>query len=478
MSANATNIFISYGRADSRELAIRLRDDLLAVGYSVWLDLDEIAGGADWGQNIEDAIEHCHIMLALLSPASYHSQWCRAEQLRATRKGKRIIPLLTVTDAEVPLHLEHMNYLNFTDSTRYDEMFRDLLSDITANMAFRVSARSGLAQADIGATSSSPYKQQPRQLKKHSGSSDEKRTAPSFRRYLRQLRGEDWLGARFWWPYFLFYFTDIHALVDILQAEELASTFAQGNDFNNRWDKFVQLYFRPRTPDLFHAEGFRHALQPPVTNYAPIPVYLLFDLEAVILQPDVRFTDGNPQKTRKTYKTLAYFRDMPFEQIYHDSWFMPDEREEIMRYREAQVLIPERIGLEALQLIWLRSPAEYETLRELMSPQIWQKWSDKITARTDYHLFNNKRVYVQNAVLQLDSIRLRFNPCQQDCEPFVASARIEYADGNTLEWRNEAFLPEQDLLIHLPHKKPYTIQFLFDGDLAYSGKYQEEMQVV
>lgn len=474
MPTNDINIFISYGRADSRELAIRLRDDLLAVGYNVWLDLNEIAGGADWGQNIEDAIEHCHIMLALLSPASYNSQWCRAEQLRATRKGKRIIPMLSVKGAEVPLHLEHMNYLNFSDLNRYDEMFRDLLSDITAGMAFR--ALSSDSEEDESHRTSSPYKRS--RIKNRSGYTDEKHTAPSFRRYLRNLRQEEWLGARFWWPYFLFYFTDVHALVNILQTEELLAPFEDGKDFNNRWDKFVQLYFRPRTPDLFHAEGFRHALQAPVAKYTPIPVYLLFDLEAVILQPDARFSDGNPQKTKKTYKTPAYFRDMPFEQIYHDSWFMPDEREEIMRYREAQVLLPERIGLEALQLIWLRSPAEYETIHQLMPAQLWQKWHDKITTRTDYHLFNNKRVYVQNAILREDSIRLRFNPCQQDCEPFVARATIEFEDGEQIEWREESFLPEQDLLIHLPQQKPYSVQFFLDADLAYAGKYQPELQIL
>ena len=70
MPSTATNIFISYGRKDARELAIRLRDDLMAVGYSVWLDLDEIPGGADWSQQMEKAIEHRHSMLALLWPAT------------------------------------------------------------------------------------------------------------------------------------------------------------------------------------------------------------------------------------------------------------------------------------------------------------------------------------------------------------------------------------------------------------------------
>lgn len=474
MADNNINIFISYGRKDSRELAINLRDDLMAVGYSVWLDLNEIPGGADWSQKIEDAIEQSHIMLALLSPASYHSQWCRAEQLRATRKGKRLIPLLAVEGAEVPLHLEHMNYLNFADAKRYDEMFRDLLSDITAGIAFRAPSPSIIDYGQGGGMIATPYKSS-----RIKGSySDEKRTAPAYRRFLRDLRQEEWLGARFWWPYFLFHFTDMQNVVEILRSEELASLFGQGEDFNSRWDKFVKLYFRPRTPDLFHAEGFRSALQAPTKNYAPMPVYLLFDLEAVILHPEARFADGDPKHTQKTYKTPSYFKDLPFEQIYHDSWFMPDEREEIMRYREAQVLIPNSIGLEALQLIWVRSPAEYETLRQLMPAAIWHKWRDKITARTDYHLFNNKRVYIQHAALEKDHVRLRFNPCQFDCEPFVARAEIHYAD-DTVTWQQDNFTPDDhDLVIKLPRKDPYNVKFFLDSELAYQGQYQLETMLL
>lgn len=473
MPDNVTNIFISYGRADARELAIRLRDDLLAVGYGVWLDLNEIPGGASWSQNIEDAIEHCHLMLALMSTHSYNSQWCRAEQLRATRKGKRIVPLLVEVDAERPLHLEHINYLDFTEVSRYDEMFRDLLSDITAGVAFQ---QPGTLQTADG--KGSPFKQS--RLRKRSGYKDEKRAAPSFRRHLKALRQEDWLGARFWWPYFLFHFTDIHNVVDILKAEELASPFADGAAFHSRYDKFVRLYFRPRTPDLFHAEGFRPAVEVTSDKYAPIPVYLLFDLEAVICQPETRFAEGDPDKVKKTYKTASYFRDMPFEQIYHDSWFMPDERDEIMRCREAQALIPERIGLESLQLIWMRSPAEYETLHHIMPPELWHKWYDKITARRDYHLFNNKRLYVQSAILDAQQVRLRFNPCQRasDCGPFFTMLLVEYDDGERVEWQDEAYTPDHDLVFNLPRSDAYTVQLVLDGDVAYAGQYQPDMLIL
>ncbi|MEL7432913.1 MAG: DarT ssDNA thymidine ADP-ribosyltransferase family protein [Chloroflexota bacterium] len=476
MATHATNIFISYGRKDSRELAMRLRDDLMGVGYSVWLDLNEIPGGADWSQQIEDAIEHSHIMISLLSPASFHSQWCRAEQLRAMRKGKRVVPLMVIEGAEVPLHLEHLNYLDFTDRTRYDEMFRDLLSDITAGIAFKAPSVASYGQG--GGMSPTPYAPVAVPDVDEVGYSDEKRTAPGYRRFLRQLRQEPWLGARFWWPYFLFHFTDLENVVDVLQAGELRSKVGQGGDFASRWDREVNLYFRPRTPDLYHAEGFRSVLASVPDNYAPIPVYLLFDLEAVILQPEARFADGNPAQTGKTFSTPAYFSDLPFEQIYHDSWFTYDEREEIMRYREAQVLLPDKIGLEALQLIWVRSEAEYETLQTLMPTEVWHKWRDKITARTDYHLFNNKRLYVQNASLQPDHIRLRFNPCQVDCQPFVASAKITYSDGGVVEWREDDVLPQRDLVINLPREEAYTVEFYLDKQLAYAGRYMPELMVL
>ncbi|MEO1287498.1 MAG: DarT ssDNA thymidine ADP-ribosyltransferase family protein, partial [Chloroflexota bacterium] len=188
--------------------------------------------------------------------------------------------------------------------------------------------------------------------------------------------------------------------------------------------------------------------------------------------------DGNPEQTKKTYATPQYFRDMPFEQIYHDSWFMPDEREEIMRYREAQVLIPDRIGLEALQVIWMRSPAEYETLRSLMPPHLWYKWRDKITARTDYHLFNNKRTYVRYAALEQDQLRFTFNQCQYDCQPFTVEAIINYGDGDTVTWHQTDFLAEKDLTIQLPRKAPYSVELTLDGNIAYSGAYQPEIALL
>ncbi len=471
MRGAVTNIFISYSRKDSKELAFRLRDDLQAMGFSVWLDLSAMSGGSTWTREIQNAIEHCHVAIVLLSPGERTSHWCLSEQLHAIENGKHVIPLLAVPGTDVPMHLRPFNYLDFTVDAKYDEMFRDLRSDINAEFAFRHRSNPSAPSGE------SPFRQG--KLRSRSGYTDEKRTAPAFRRALNQLHNEDW-GARFWWPSFLFTFADVHQVAEILQADEILSRFGQGEDFNTRWDKYVRLYFRPRTPDLFRAEGFRPAAQMVPENYAAIPVYLLFDMEDVVCHKDSSFADGDPAQTKNTYKTPRHFNDLPFEEIYHDSWFTPDRRQEIMRCREAQVVVPDRMGLESLQVIWLRSPAEYETLRTLLPPEIWDKWRDKITARRDYHLFNNKRPYVQESVLHADHLMLRFNPCQiaDDCEPFAARLTVQMQDQPLLTWEEERFSPGDDLLLSLPQPTDrYDVQFYLDSELAYAGEFRGELRI-
>jgi len=465
------NIFISYGRKDARDLAFRLRDDLQNLGYSVWLDVEEIPGGASWSEEIEQAIEHCHVALALLSHHSYDSRWCRAEQMRAIRKGKRLIPIRVQHDAERPLYLEHINYLDFSNPDSYDDMFRDLISDITAGQAFRVP---GAGSSDSG---KSPFK--PVKARTGSKTYQEKRNAPAFRRHLQALRREDWLDTRYWWPYFLFHFASLQDVVETLVDGELVSQVDRGGKLNVRWDKFVRLDFRPRTPALFRNEGFRTIEQPAGKRYAPIPIYLLFDLEAVICHPESRFSDGNPELTKKTYKTPGHFQELPFDQIYHDSWFMPDEKDEIMKCREAQVLIPDRLGLESLQFLWLRSPAEYETLRSMLPEDTWQQWRGKITCRQDYHLFNHKWGYVEQVSLSAHKIHIQFHPPEQHADQtlFQAHLKITALDGKPFHWQQTGFSLEDDLIVDVPSGMgDYQVELTLDDDLAYANRFTTQAE--
>jgi WD40 repeat protein len=129
-SPRPRKVFISYARKDGAALAQRLQADLGAKGFDAWLDTQRIAGGASWTKEIEQALDACQVALALLTPGSYVSDICRAEQLRALRKGKRVIPLLAQPGSDIPLHLEAKNYRDFTGAKPYAAQFRLLLDDI------------------------------------------------------------------------------------------------------------------------------------------------------------------------------------------------------------------------------------------------------------------------------------------------------------------------------------------------------------
>jgi hypothetical protein len=133
-----SRIFISYARRDGAELARRLQADLTAKGFDAWLDKQRLAGGAVWTADIEAALDNAEFVLALLTPGSYTSEICRAEQLRSLRKGKCVLPLLAQADTDVPLHLEAKNYRDFTTSSSYAKAFDELLGDLHARNGIEI----------------------------------------------------------------------------------------------------------------------------------------------------------------------------------------------------------------------------------------------------------------------------------------------------------------------------------------------------
>jgi len=126
------SIFISYAHSDGVELAYRLYDALVAAGHQAWLDRSQIAGGMEWGREIERAIERCDCEIALLSEASFLSDICRAEQLMCLDARKPIIPLLVQSNARRPVHLFAKQYYDFSDPAAFDTRFEELASLLAA----------------------------------------------------------------------------------------------------------------------------------------------------------------------------------------------------------------------------------------------------------------------------------------------------------------------------------------------------------
>src|SRR4051812_37611725 len=101
-----TRVFISYAHRDGWETAQRLETDLSQRGCQVWFDRHCLVAGRTWSKEIEQALDDAAVVLAILTNGAYVSEICRAEQLRALRKGKCVIPLLADKRNEVlPLYL-------------------------------------------------------------------------------------------------------------------------------------------------------------------------------------------------------------------------------------------------------------------------------------------------------------------------------------------------------------------------------------
>jgi hypothetical protein len=468
-------IFISYARDDSTDIALKLRNDLSAAGHDTWLDLAEIAAGSSWARDIESAIEHCDVVLALLSTGSYVSDICRAEQMRAVRKNKRVIPIQVQPDADRPLHLEHLNYMDFSETTNYEPLLADLVDYIVTGQlpasAINVSEAQTAGDTRPFAPLEPPLDEsdstQPMLIK---------RDTRAFRRYIAELRGEPWLGTRRWWTHFLFYFDDVQAIAQVLNDGHIPPPQAQRGWRPTVWENSVRLYFRPLTPDLYGAEGVR-PLEARLSRHYAVPVYLLFDLETVVTLPDARFSEGDVLKTRKTFSAASAFRDLPFDLIYHNSPVIDGEREEIINARRAQVILNEPLKLDALRFIWCRSNAERETLWTLLTQDARHSFSDKLTTRTDYQLFNQRWPYVTSATLSPEGALFEFNPCgtkRIECGPFDAvRADFTTADGTTHVIDLGELYTDNGLSIDLTSTRirpPYDLRLYLDDALCFAGR--------
>jgi WD40 repeat protein len=90
------DVFISYGRADSKDFARKLHDLLTQQGLEVWFDFDDIPLGVDYQNQIDDGIEKADNFVFVISPHAVNSLYCAKEIELALKYQKRIVPVLHV----------------------------------------------------------------------------------------------------------------------------------------------------------------------------------------------------------------------------------------------------------------------------------------------------------------------------------------------------------------------------------------------
>jgi len=120
--------FLSYARLDE-PLALRVANDLIAAGVSLWVDKYDIRPSQHWDRAVETAVRGCRGLIVILSPRSAASPNVADEVAVAIEDGKEIIPIL-IEACTVPLRMTRMQYLDAT--VDFDEAVRRCLAVIRA----------------------------------------------------------------------------------------------------------------------------------------------------------------------------------------------------------------------------------------------------------------------------------------------------------------------------------------------------------
>lgn len=131
--------FISYSRRDKDYVESRLAVALEARGKQVWLDLDDIRGGAsDWRAAIWAGIEASRIVVFVLTPSSLESEVCQQELAHAAALNKRVIPVLhrSVEGLPVPEALSRPNWIYARDEDDFETSVSVLVTALETDEAW------------------------------------------------------------------------------------------------------------------------------------------------------------------------------------------------------------------------------------------------------------------------------------------------------------------------------------------------------
>ena len=86
-------ILLSYVHSEASECALVLKESLQRLGYTVFLDVHCIQGGADWQDALNDAISNCSLFVPLITMQYGETLWTNREVKLADVLGKMIIPV-------------------------------------------------------------------------------------------------------------------------------------------------------------------------------------------------------------------------------------------------------------------------------------------------------------------------------------------------------------------------------------------------
>jgi hypothetical protein len=306
---------------------------------------------------------------------------------------------------------------------------------------------------------------------------------PIVRQHIRQWSAR--LGNLSWWPEYVYHFTDVRNAVNILKdgflcsREEAAQRGVMVVDnasqeiiqqtYSDR-QRYVRLYFRPKTPTQFCNEGFRPVGQRDRDAHCPVPIFFCFDAFDILTRDDCEYSNGNMGAARTLHSgEERFFRNIPFHWVFHNGSFYPDlPKEDIIFHRHAEILIPDHLPLDnSLKMIVCRSSAERQTLLRLLPADIRDIWLPKIRLG-DAGFYFRRWTFIEEVVAVDGNIIFRFNP--STCTPGPFDVKFAYKeDGETKvrTWENNRWNLNDTLTINVPNAFSGLVALQIEGAIAY-----------
>jgi hypothetical protein len=109
------HVFISYKHEDCDFVFDTLKPKLEVTGFDTWIDEERLRAGEDWRLEIDQAIRDSFAILAVITPESMQSQYVIYEWSFALGVGRKVVPLVLKTVAQLHPRLEGKQILNFTN---------------------------------------------------------------------------------------------------------------------------------------------------------------------------------------------------------------------------------------------------------------------------------------------------------------------------------------------------------------------------
>lgn len=123
------DVFISHASEDKEEVAIPLRNSLVALGISVWLDKSELVVGDSLRRKIDQGIRSSRFGIVVLSKQFFAKEWTNHELdglvVRTVAGEQSLLPIwhgITATDVRSYSPSLADKVALATDSTTIEEM--------------------------------------------------------------------------------------------------------------------------------------------------------------------------------------------------------------------------------------------------------------------------------------------------------------------------------------------------------------------